>query len=182
VTTFEQEKPRHECYDHRHRPGKELLQIAVADERYRVQRRERLTRKRFVQFMANHPKSLVLMEACGSANHWGRELTGMGHEVRLIPAQYTRAYVKRNKTDAVDAAALIEGSRSEEIRPVPIKTIDQQGMQQLHRVREQYKRTRNARMNLVRGMLREYGIDVPVGIQRGKAAAREALELGRRAI
>lgn len=157
--------------------AKNCFQLAVADERYRVQRRERLTRKRFVEFMANHPKSLVLMEACGSANHWGRELTAMGHEVRLIPAQYTRAYVKRNKTDAVDAAALIEASRSEEIRPVPIKTIDQQGMQQLHRVREQYKRTRNARMNLVRGMLREYGIDVPVGIQRGKAAAREALEL-----
>jgi transposase len=61
----------------------------------------------------------------------------MGHEVKLIPAQYTRAYVKRIKTDAVDAVALIEASRSEEIRPVPIKTIDQQGMQQLHRVREQ---------------------------------------------
>lgn len=157
--------------------AKNCFQLAVADERYRVQRRERLTRKRFVEFMVNHPKSLVLMEACGSANHWGRELTAMGHEVRLIPAQYTRAYVKRNKTDAVDAAALIEASRSEAIRPVPIKTIDQQGMQQLHRVREQYKRTRNARMNLVRGMLREYGIDIPVGIQRGKAAAREALEL-----
>lgn len=157
--------------------AKNCFQLAVADERYRVQRRERLTRKRFAEFMANHPRSLVLMEACGSANHWGRELMAMGHEVKLIPAQYTRAYVKRNKTDAVDAAALIEASRSEEIRPVPIKTIDQQGMQQLHRVREQYKRTRNARMNLVRGILREYGIDVPLGIQRGKAAVREALEL-----
>jgi len=157
--------------------AKNCFQLAIADERYRVQRRERFTRKRFVQFMANHPKSLVLMEACGSANHWGRELTAMGHEVKLLPAQYTRAYVKRNKTDAVDAAALIEASRSEEIKPVPIKTIDQQGMQQLHRVREQYKRTRNARMNLVRGILREYGVEVPEGIQRGKAAAREALEV-----
>lgn len=157
--------------------AKNCFQLAVADERYRVQRRERFTRKRFVQFMGNHPKSVVLMEACGSANHWGRELTAMGHEVKLLPAQYVRAYVKRNKTDAVDAAALIEASRSEEIKPVPIKTIDQQGMLQLHRVREQYKRTRNARMNLMRGILREYGIDVPVGIQRGKVAVREALEI-----
>jgi transposase len=127
--------------------------------------------------MGNQPKSLVLMEACGSTNHWGRELTAMGHEVKLLPAQYVRAYVKRNKTDAVDAVALIEASRSEDIKSVPIKTIDQQGMQQLHRAREHYKRTRNARMNLVRGILREYGIEAPEGIQRGKATARAALEM-----
>jgi transposase len=80
-----------------------------------------------------------------------------GHEVRLLPAQYVRAYVRRNKTDAADAPALIEASRCTEIRPVPIKSIDQQVLQQLHRVREQWKHTRTARINQLRGCLREFG-------------------------
>lgn len=155
--------------------AKNCFQLAEADERYRIQRRERLTRTRFSKFMSNHPRCLVVTEACGSAHYWARWLQGLGHEVKLLPAQYVRAYVKRNKTDAVDAVALIEASRNDEIKSVPVKTIDQQGLQQLHRMREQCKMTRNARMNLLRGMLREYGIDVPVGINRGMVAIREAL-------
>jgi transposase len=127
--------------------------------------------------MGNHPRCLVVMEACGSAHYWARQLQGMGHEAKLLPAQYVRAYVKRNKTDAVDAVALIEASRNNEIKPVPVKTVEQQGLQQLHRIREQCKMTRTARINLLRGMLREYGVDVPVGINRGMAAIREALEI-----
>jgi transposase len=157
--------------------AKNCFQLAVADGTYRIQRRERLTRKRFVEFMSNHPVSCVVMEACGSAHYWARRLQALGHEVRLLPAQYVRAYVKRGKTDAVDAAALVEASRASEIRAVPIKTVDQQGMQQLHRIREQCKKTRNARINLLRGILREFGIDAPEGLARCKVAAREALEI-----
>jgi transposase len=157
--------------------AKNCFQLAEADERYRIQRRARLTRMRFSIFMSNHPKCLVVMEACGSAHYWARQLQAMGHEVKLLPAQYVRAYVKRNKTDAVDAMALIEASRNDELKPVPIKTVEQQGVQQLHRMREQCKISRNSRVNLLRGMLREYGIDVPVGIKRGMAAVREALEI-----
>jgi transposase len=157
--------------------AKNCFQVAEADERFRVQRRDRFTRGRFARFMSNHPKCLVVMEACGSAHYWARQLQSMGHEVKLLPAQYVRAYVARNKTDAVDAAALIEASRNGELKPVPVKTVEQQGLQQLHRIREQCKSTRNARMNLLRGMLREYGIDVPVGINRGLATVREALEI-----
>jgi transposase len=87
-----------------------------------------------------------------------------------------RAYVRRNKTDAADAAALIEAVRCTEIRPVPVKSIDQQVLQQLHRVREQWKHTRTARINQLRGCLREFGIVIPVGAQRGILAVRNALE------
>lgn len=116
------------------------------------------------------------MEACGSAHEWGRRLEGLGHAVKLLPAQHVRAYVRRNKTDTADAAALIEASRCADIRPAPVETVDQQVMQQLHRLREQYKRTRHQRMAQARGALREFGFVIPLGQGRGLAAIREALE------
>lgn len=158
--------------------AKNVFEVAVADERYRVVERTRLTRARFQQWLGQHPPSVFVLEACGSAHYWGRRLRELGHEVRLLPAQHVRAYVKRNKTDRADAAALIEASRNAEISPVPIKTVEQQCLQQLHRLREQYKSTRNERVNLARGFLREYGIVIPLGISRGIAAMREALEIG----
>lgn len=157
--------------------AKARIQIAVADANHHVQQRLRLSRARFETFAANCPKSLFVMEACGSSQPWGRKLQALGHEVRLLPAQYVRAYVRRNKTDAADAAALIEASRAPDIRPVPIKTVDQQQVLSLHRLREHYKRTRNARVNLLRSCLREFGIDIPKGFVRGLAAMREALAL-----
>jgi transposase len=117
------------------------------------------------------------MEACGSAHHWARTLQAQGHEVRLLPAQYVRAYVRRNKTDAADAAALVEAARCADISPVPVKSVDQQVLQQLHRLRQQCQQTRTARVNGIRGMLREFGIEVPVGIERGLRTIREALEI-----
>ncbi len=157
--------------------AKNVFEVAVADERYRVQRRMRLTRGRFQQWLGQHPASVFVLEACGSAHYWGRRLRELGHEVRLLPAQHVRAYVKRNKTDRADAGALIEASRCAEIAPVPIKSVEQQCLQQLHRLREQYKSTRTARVNLMRGCLREYGIVIPQGISRGIAAMREALQI-----
>jgi transposase len=85
--------------------------------------------------------------------------------------------VRRNKTDAADAAALLEAARSPDLRPVPVKTVEQQQLQHLHRVREQLKSTRTGRINLLRGILREFGIAVPVGLARGRTAVREALEI-----
>src|SRR5690606_23290521 len=157
--------------------AKTRIQLAVADEHHQVQQRLRLSRTRFEAFVANHPKCLFVMEACGSSQPWGRKLKSLGHEVRLLPAQYVRAYVRRNKTDAADAAALIEASRAPDIRPVPIKSVDQQQILLLHRLREHYKKTRTARINLLRGCLRELGIDIPQGVVRGMTAIREALAL-----
>jgi len=152
-------------------------QVVEADAHYRIQRRQRLTRTKFAHCMGNRAASVVVMEACGSAHYWARRVQAQGHEVKLLPAQHVRAYVRRNKTDAADAAALIEASRSGEIKPVAVKTIEQQVLQQLHRLRSQWQAARSARINGLRGILREFGIDIPVGAVRGLAATREALEL-----
>src|ERR1700730_11319972 len=102
----------------------------------------------------------MVMEACSSAHYWARTLQGWGHRVRLLPSQYGGAYVRRNKTDAADAAALIEASRCCELRPVHVKTVEQQHLLQPLRLREQYKRTRNARLHWLRGAFREFGVQV----------------------
>jgi len=115
------------------------------------------------------------MEACGSAHHHARRLSSQGREVLLLPAQYARAYVRRNKTDAADAAAPIEAARCPDIRPVPIKSVEQQALQQLHRLRSQWMGARTARINYLRASLREFGVSIAVGAQRAIQAVREAL-------
>ena len=158
--------------------AKNSFQVAEADAQYRLIARKRLTRTQFSRWMGTHPPCQVVMEACGTAHYWARVLKGYGHQVKLLPAQHVRAYVRRNKTDAADAAALIEASRSGEIHSVEVKSVAQQVLQQLHRVRTQWQAARVARINALRGMLREFGIDVPVGAVRGIATIREALETG----
>lgn len=155
--------------------AKHRFELAVADGGYRISQRAHLTRAQFARFFGNYPPSVVVMEACGSAHHWARTLGAQGHQVRLLPAQYVRAYVKRNKTDAADAGALIEASRCAEIRPVPVKSIEQQSIQQLHRLRAQCMGTRTARINWLRGALREFGFCIPLGARRGISAVRQAL-------
>lgn len=157
--------------------AKKNFQLAKADVQRRIQSRHRLTRVKLVEFMIHQPPSLVAMEACGGAQYWARRFIEMGHEVKLLPAQHVRAYVRRNKTDAADAAALVEASGCEDIKPVAIKTVDQQVLQQLHRFRTRWVEGRTARINGLRGALREFGIDIPKGAERGLAAIREALEL-----
>lgn len=103
------------------------------------------------------------MEACGSAHHWAR----WGTEVRLLPAQYVRAYVRRNKTDATDAAALLEAARASDLRPVRVKSVEQQALQGLHRIRSLWMGTRTSRINALRGFCREFGITIPQGACTG---------------
>ncbi len=110
---------------------------------------------------------LVVMEACGSAHHWARWLNGLGIEVRLLPAAYIRAYVKRNKTDAADACALLEAARCAEIVPVRVKSIEQQALQGLHRTRSLWMGTRTSRINALRGFCREFGIVIAQGSRLG---------------
>lgn len=155
--------------------AKNVFEIALADERGHIVERQRLSRARFDRFFANRANCRIVMEACGSAHHHARRLSSQGHDVVLLPAQYARAYVRRNKTDAADAAALIEAARCPDIRPVPIKSVDQQALQQLHRLRSQWMAARTARINFLRGCLREFGVSVPVGPQRAIQSVREAL-------
>ncbi|MFZ1909230.1 MAG: IS110 family transposase [Burkholderiales bacterium] len=149
--------------------AKNVFEIAVADKSWKVVDRARLTRSQFARWFDNRAVDLVVMEACGSAHHWARTLRARGIEVRLLPAQYVRAYVKRNKTDAADAAALLEAARASDIKPVSVKSIEQQALQALHRMRSGWMSTRTRRINTLRGFCREFGLEVPVGAARGTA-------------
>ncbi len=107
------------------------------------------------------------MEACGSAHHWARWLNSLGIEVRLLPAQYVRAYVRRNKTDATDAAALLEAVRACDLRPVRVKSVEQQALQGLHRIRSLWMGTRTWRINALLGFCREFDLAIPQGARTG---------------
>ncbi len=159
--------------------AKNVFELAVADADWRIGERCRLSRTKFAQFFVNRPPCNVVMEACGSAHHWARRIAAAGHDVRLLPAHYVKAYVKRNKTDRADAAALIEAARCAEIKAVPVKTVEQQQIQALHRVRSQWMSTRVRYVNILRGILREFGISIPLGVNVAKTQIGSALaEMG----
>ena len=147
--------------------AKNVYQLAVADENWRVIEKHRLTRAQFERFFANRAVGRVIMEACGSAHYWARQIQTLGIEVRLLPPRYVRAYVKRNKTDAADAAALLEAARCADIVPVKIKSVEQQSLQCLHRTRNVWMRTRTARINSLRGYCREFGLHIAQGARLG---------------
>ena len=100
--------------------AKSVFQVAISRKPGRVDEEHRLSRGRFLPFFATQPTATVLLEACGSAHHWGRALEQLGHTVRLLPPHETRRYVRRTKTDRTDARALLEAARNEEIHAVPM--------------------------------------------------------------
>src|SRR5881275_1637642 len=154
--------------------------------------RKRLRRGQVISFFAQLPCCLVGIEACAAAHYWARELQAAGHEVRLMPAQYVKAYVKRNKNDAADAEAICEAVRRPTMRFVPIKTAEQQAALLVHRGRERLVRQRTALVNALRAHLAEFGVIAPLGFRnvarliaiirdesdtRLPAAARRVLEV-----
>ena len=147
--------------------AKSVFQLAVADGHWQVVESHRLTRSQFERWFENRAVGLVIMEACGSAHHWARWLNTLGIDVRLLPAAYIRAYVKRNKTDAADACALLEAARCADIIPVKVKSVEQQALQGLHRTRSLWMGTRTSRINALRGFCREFGIAVAQGARVG---------------
>jgi len=147
--------------------SKSVFQLAVADGAWRVTEQHRLTRTQMERWFANRAVGLVVMEACGAAHHWARWLNALGIEVKLLPALYVRAYVKRNKTDSADACALLEAARCADIVPVKVKSIEQQALQGLHRTRSLWMGTRTSRINALRGFCREFGIDIAQGARLG---------------
>jgi transposase len=115
--------------------AKSVFQVHGVDSSGRTMVRRRLSRGRLLDVFAQLPPCRIGMEACASAHHWARELVRLGHDVRLIPPQYVKPYVKRNKTDAADAEAICEAVSRPNMRFVPIKTVDQQAVLALHRAR-----------------------------------------------
>lgn len=146
--------------------AKSVFQVHGVDDVGRTSLRRRLARHDLVEYFTKLPPCLIGMEACSAAHHWARELSRLGHSVKLIPPQYVKPYVKRNKTDAADAEAICEAVARPNMRFVPIKTIDQQGVLTLHRVRSAFVRQRTSAINTVRGLLTEFGVVAGKGIQR----------------
>lgn len=143
--------------------AKEVLEVAVSVQPGQVSEQKRLTRSAFLKFCSDQPPATVLLEACGSAHYWGRRLQSLGHHVVLLPPHATRPYVFRNKTDRTDTRGLLEAYRNEDIHPVPVKSVSQQALTALHRLRSTWLAARTARINTVRGLLREFGCTIPVG-------------------
>ena len=143
--------------------SKTFFQISISTVPGRVDERMRLTRQKFVSFLATRPPAEIVMEACGSAHFWARTARELGHRPVLLPAHYTKKYVLRDKHDRADADAILEARRREAIRPVPIKTVEQQTIAFFHRMRSSWIQTRTARINAIRAILRELGKVIPLG-------------------
>jgi transposase len=143
--------------------GKSVFQVHGVDAGGAVVVQRRLTRGKLLAFFAKQAPCLVGMEACAAAHHWGRELSKLGHRVRLMPPRYVKPYVKRQKNDAADAEAICEAVTRPTMRFVEIKTCEQQGTLVLHRVRLMLMRHRVQLSNAIRGHMAEYGLVAPVG-------------------
>ena len=138
--------------------AKSVFQIHGVDGSGGVVVRRRLSRVRVLPFFAKLPRCLVGIEACSTSHHWARELISLGHDVRLMPAQYVKPYVKRGKNDASDAEAICEAVTRPTMRFVAVKTPEQQSVMKLHRVRLMLNRQRTQLSNAMRAHMSEFGI------------------------
>jgi transposase len=156
--------------------AKAVFELAISDRAGHVARRVRLPRAQFLPFIAQQTAATVVMEACGSAHYWAREIEKLGHRVVLLPPHHVRPYIRRNKTDRTDAKGILEASRNDDIRPVPVKSVNQQVLTSLHRLRSGWMLERTARLNALRGLLRELGVFIPVGSREVVPAAWALIE------
>jgi transposase len=157
--------------------AKNVLQVHGVDAAGKVVVRKPLRRAEVLRFFERLPPCLVGIEACGTAHHWARELTKLGHTVRLMPPAYVNPYVKRGKTDAADAEAIAEAVTRPTMRFVAVKTTEQQAVLMLHKVRDLLVRQRTMLINALRGHLAEFGIVAARG-PGGVSAAIAALPEG----
>src|SRR6476660_4963905 len=153
--------------------AKSVFQVHAINDAGEVIVRKTLRRSQVLSFFAKLPPCLVGMEACGTSHHWAREILKLGHEVRLMPPAHVKPYVKRGKTDANDAEAICEAVTRPTMRFVPVKSPEQQAALALHRTRDLLVKQRTQLVNMIRGVLAEFGIEMARGLHH-------ALELARR--
>ena len=158
--------------------AKAVFQVHGADDRGRTVLKKQLKRAQVAAFFANLTPCKIGMEACGSAHYWARKFMAMGHEVMLIPPQYVKPFVKRNKNDAADAEAICEAVTRPNMPSVPVKSVEQQAILSLHRARQGFVKARTAQANQIRGLLAEYGFAIPQGIGHIAKRVPEIIEDG----
>lgn len=146
--------------------AKSVFQVHGVDAAGKTVVRKALRRAQVLTFFSKLPPCLVGIEACGTSHHWARELIKLGHEVRLMPPAYVKPYVKRGKTDAADAEAICEAVTRPTMRFVPIKSPEQQAALSMHRSRDLLVKQRTQLVNMMRGILAEFGIEIPQGFHR----------------
>lgn len=156
--------------------AKNVFHLFAVNKMGKFVNKKQLKRKQLLAYMANLEPCLIAMEACGSANYWAREFIVLGHEVKLIAPQYVKPFVRGNKNDYNDAQGIAEAAQRPNMRFVPIKTVEQQDIQNIHRQRERIKKARTALSNQIRGLLAEYGVVIHQGIAAVRKSLPEILE------
>ncbi|MEQ8690187.1 MAG: IS110 family transposase [Pseudomonadales bacterium] len=158
--------------------AKSVFHVHAVDTHDELQWQCKLKRGKWLNALCRRlsPGAEIGMEACASAHHWSRELQKRGYRVKLIAAQFVKPYVKSNKNDRVDAEAICEAMGRPGMRFVSVKTVAQQDTQAAHRIREELVSQRTAKANQIRGLVGEYGIVAPVGIQKLRQALPQWLE------
>ena len=155
--------------------AKNTFQLHGTDSRGKVILKKKISRAKLSEFISNLNPCSIYMEACGTANYWGRKFVGFGHKVKLINPKYVKPYVKRNKNDANDAAGIAAAARDSDMRFCNIKTEAQQDIQSIHRIRSLLMQQRTSLANQIRGLLAEYGITIPQGISHVRRKLAEVL-------
>lgn len=145
--------------------AKNVFQVGVFSPQHKMQSNKQFSRQKLAPFMAKQDKAIVVMEACYSSHYWARLFEGMGHIVRLIPAQHVKPFVRGNKNDRNDSIAIAEASWRPNIKFVPLKSVEQQDIQALHRIRDKLIARRTSIINQTRGLLSEYGVIIPQGLK-----------------
>ena len=156
--------------------AKSVFQVHAVDHKGHCLFSRALKREKMMAFFQNLSLCLIGMEACASSHFWARTLMSMGHEVKLIAPQFVKPYVKGNKNDANDAEAICEAVSRPSMRFVPVKTVEQQDIQALHRIRQEQVRQRTALVNQIRGLLSEYDIVISRRVESLRNALPDILE------
>ncbi len=158
--------------------AKNIFHAVCCDEKGKIVKKRMLRRGQLLAYFANIEQCLIGMESCSGAHHWSRQFEAMGHQVKLIPPQFVKAYVRGNKNDYNDALAIAEAVVRPEMRFAVTKTVEQQEIQALHRLRQRRIADRTALCNQLRGLLSEYGLVIPMGVNRVRKSIPLLLEDG----
>ena len=148
--------------------AKNVFQLHAVDQAGKMVLKKRITRSDLAAYIANFPQCTIVMESCGGSNYWARVFQESGHTVKLISPQLVKPFVTTNKNDANDAQAIVEAASRPSMRFVPIKHVEQQDIQCLHRVRSRLIKNKTALINEIRGLNLEYGITIPQGASKVK--------------